>query len=126
MLEKMAAVADEFAADATPTLTPMDGAPTHTLRPLAVLEGHTDRVWCVSWSPLGKYLATCGGDKQIRIWSKQHEAEDGAEPKVEKWIVTRHELVSFRKGPQKLSLKAQERASSFCSKASGREQQRPE
>eukprot|EP00945_MAST-04E_sp_MAST-4E-sp1_P004551 g4551.t1 len=82
----MAAVADEFAADATPTLTPMDGAPTHTLRPLAVLEGHTDRVWCVSWSPLGKYLATCGGDKQIRIWSKQHEAEDGAEPKVEKWI----------------------------------------
>jgi len=34
----------------------------------ASLEGHEDRVWQVCWSPSGNLLASCGGDKTIRIW----------------------------------------------------------
>ena len=41
-----------------------------SLKLLSVLEGHTeDRVWHVSWSPNGEYLASCGEDKVVRIWS---------------------------------------------------------
>ena len=34
-----------------------------------VLLGHVGAVWCAEWSPNGKLLATCGGDKCIRIWT---------------------------------------------------------
>lgn len=40
------------------------------LRLLSALSGHTEeRVWHASWSPNGLYLASCGEDKVIRIWS---------------------------------------------------------
>jgi len=40
-----------------------------SLTEILVLEGHTeDRVWHATWSRDGKYLATCGEDKSIRIW----------------------------------------------------------
>lgn len=51
------------------------------LQLLAELRGHTNRVWTVAWSPSGKYLASCGGDKTIRIWSK--DASDDS-----KWVCT--------------------------------------
>lgn len=35
---------------------------------IASLEGHNDRVWCVSWNLEGSLLASCSGDKTIRIW----------------------------------------------------------
>jgi WD40 repeat protein len=38
-----------------------------------VLEGHDDRVWHVAFSLDGASIATCGGDKSIRIWSKSLE-----------------------------------------------------
>lgn len=32
-------------------------------------KGAIDRIWHLSWSNCGKYLATCGEDKLIRVWS---------------------------------------------------------
>lgn len=37
---------------------------------LQKLEGHSERCWSVAWSPDGNLLSSCGGDKSIRIWSK--------------------------------------------------------
>lgn len=37
---------------------------------MAVLEGHTERVWCVAWSPDGKLLASCSSDK-VRVLEEE-------------------------------------------------------
>jgi len=42
-----------------------------SVEPIATLEGHNDRVWCVTWDAKGKLLASCGGDKTIRIWAEE-------------------------------------------------------
>ncbi|CAH8380928.1 unnamed protein product [Eruca vesicaria subsp. sativa] len=34
------------------------------------LEGHTDRVWNVSWNPVSSILASCSGDNTVRIWEQ--------------------------------------------------------
>ena len=48
-----------------------------SLKPLASLEGHTDRVWHVAWDPTGRYVASCGGDRAIRVWAVPEAAAEG-------------------------------------------------
>ena len=35
------------------------------------LRAHDGIAWCASWSPDARYLASCGQDKKIRLWSYQ-------------------------------------------------------
>ncbi|KAL6781999.1 hypothetical protein ACKKBF_B10240 [Auxenochlorella protothecoides x Auxenochlorella symbiontica] len=46
------------------------------LRLLQSLEGHDDRVWHVAWSPPGDTLASCSGDKTVRIWRRSQPGSD--------------------------------------------------
>ena len=43
------------------------------LEPVATLSGHQERVWHAAWNPQGTLLASCSGDKVIRIWGKEGE-----------------------------------------------------
>lgn len=38
------------------------------IKHLCTLTGHDEKVWHASWTADGKYLATCGEDRSIRIW----------------------------------------------------------
>ncbi|KAG2184237.1 hypothetical protein INT44_009252 [Umbelopsis vinacea] len=42
---------------------------------VAQLKGHNDRVWQVAWSPNGNMLATCSGDKTVRIWANTSHSD---------------------------------------------------
>jgi WD40 repeat protein len=44
------------------------GTLEQTLEQTHVLEGHTDRVWHVCWHPTRPLLASCGGDRTVRVW----------------------------------------------------------
>lgn len=37
--------------------------------------GHNDRVWQVAWSPNGNMLASCSGDKTVRIWANTSHSD---------------------------------------------------
>lgn len=35
------------------------------------LEGHTDRIWTLSWNPQGTVLASSGSDRTVRLWAQK-------------------------------------------------------
>ena len=66
----MASLATASTAGETPPLTPA-----------AILEGHNDRVWCVSWHPSGNLIASASGDKTVRLWERQVTGHNNARDK---------------------------------------------
>jgi len=58
---------------AVPALSLRSGSPR--LEQVAVLEGHTDRVWHAAWHPRAPLLATASGDKTVRFWQPRSLAE---------------------------------------------------
>ena len=81
------------ATPATPTrCTPSPSAPTASTSPPAArtralkiwdadtgkdvksLTGHTDFLWCIAFSPDGKYLAAGGNDKHVRVYDLSNDS----------------------------------------------------
>lgn len=56
------------------------------LREVQRLEGHTDRVWGLAWNPAtgtaAAMLASCGGDKTVRIWQQRTASSTSFDCKV--------------------------------------------
>ncbi|KAL5521604.1 CIA1 [Sanghuangporus sanghuang] len=40
----------------------------YRLSQIAELTGHEDRVWCIAWNPVRPLLASCSGDKSVRVY----------------------------------------------------------
>ncbi|RLN85787.1 hypothetical protein BBJ28_00016607 [Nothophytophthora sp. Chile5] len=45
------------------------------LEEVAALEGHRERAWHVSWRFDGKLLASCSGDRTIRLWAAKDQSD---------------------------------------------------
>lgn len=61
------------------------------------LVGHTDAVWCASWSPNGKYIASCGSDLVINIWGQGRMGGGGRVDRSNSWVL----LATLDEGQQR-------------------------
>lgn len=52
---------------------------TAELVQVCALDGHRDRAWHVSWRFDGKLLASCSGDKTIRIWAPPRDGSNSSD-----------------------------------------------
>eukprot|EP00668_Euglena_longa_P000991 GGOE01001189.1.p2 GENE.GGOE01001189.1~~GGOE01001189.1.p2 ORF type:complete len:349 (+),score=84.00 GGOE01001189.1:67-1113(+) len=48
------------------------------LRELCSLRGHEDRVWSADWHPRGDMIASCSGDRTVRVWQRFDSAGDSS------------------------------------------------
>jgi cytosolic iron-sulfur protein assembly protein CIAO1 len=60
---------------------------TSKLELLASLEGHTDRVWDAAVHPSRDLIATCSGDKSVRLWAPRR-GTGGGDPCAAEWVCT--------------------------------------
>ena len=56
---------------------------TSKLELLCSLEGHSDRVWYAAVHPSRDLIATCGGDKSVRLWAPRRGGDRSSE-----WVCT--------------------------------------
>ncbi len=42
---------------------------------LTTLQGHSSFVWCVAFSPDGKYLASGSNDNTVKLWNVESQKE---------------------------------------------------
>lgn len=55
-------------------------------QPLAMIQGHDDRVYSVAWSPDGELLATAGADHVVKLWRAADMVRAYTFPRVRNWI----------------------------------------
>jgi WD40 repeat protein len=46
------------------------------LQEVGSLRGHEDRVWAADWHPQGDCIASCGGDRTVRVWKRFESVGD--------------------------------------------------
>ncbi|KAG8338884.1 hypothetical protein TRVL_10290 [Trypanosoma vivax] len=59
---------------------PTEAPPLVKVVPVARLEGHAGRVWCVSWCPVANVLASCSSDGSVKLWAcLSQDVQEGAD-----------------------------------------------